>query len=1101
MKKHLIRRSLAAVMTAALCVSLPPVMTSCAKTSPGDVTDDGTVSVEDIVMFQRFLLGTGTLKNAGNADLLNDGVVDVFDLALLKNSLLSEPAADTIYIHLQNDAITVEGDENGVVQISGTTAVITSSGVYCVDGSLTDGQIYVETAAEDTADVELVLSGVTMTNSTKPAIYTSAASGADKTKITLQGKNSITDTAAAAYTETVDGKEKTLGVIYSNHKLTFTRSSSGSLNIASSMNHAVSCEKKISLNGGSLSIHTAAPTTDAVTECDADAIHSDKAIEIEGGTLEIDASGDGIQSDENLLMTDGTVSIKAGKDAVQAATEIAVSGGKLTASGDRGFRLDAGGAVNITGGTVVATATDYQVDGNEAITFTGTQAVMLFDMAEEWKKDSAISVGTKTYPVNKKYDYVLISDSSLNSAETYPVYIGGAQAMHDGDAAGNFTNTGTVTSYQGVALLAGGGTLVTGNTVASLEFGTNGVTLYDASGDPVDAAAADNITVTDSTYVTVTKASILSVSGNCSNGQIRVLTDNTAEPNAVVELDLNGLTLSNPTAAPIFVENVGDEAVISAQNGTVNTISDGTSHIDTDTNSEGVTETVNGAIYAKDDLKLKGKGTLIVNGNTEDGIVCKNDLKLYNGTIEVHAVDDGIRGNDSVRIGNPDDTDYSKLNVTVKTNNGTSGGDGIKSSSTETGKGYVTINGGTVTIDAYADGIQAEQSVTLNGGTVNITTYETSTYGGGSSSSSGPSTPWGGGMGGMGGMQEGNANKTDISAKGIKAVGLYDTSGTTWQSGGDIAINGGTLTVDSSDDCIHAGGNIVLAGGLLELASADDAVHADHDVTIGQGTANTFDDVVVLISTAYEGIEGMNITQNSGSVVSNTTDDGYNAAGGSDGSGNMGGGPGGGWGQGGFGSGGNYSLTINGGFARVNVADGDHDGFDSNGTLTIAGGYLVSNGTDAFDAESTMTHSGGIFVEDTGNGGMGGMGGMGGGTLTTDTTASGSVAAGERITLCGSDGTVLISFLADKQVSNIKAGTGASGVKVYTGGTLNGTTYFQTADDTQLAGYGGTLSGGTAMAAGSSTGGNWFGRRGAAPVVPPNAAAPQRSAYSDGSVI
>ena len=90
MKKHLIRRSLAAVMTAALCVSLPPVMTSCAKTIAGDVTDDGTVSVEDVVLLQRFLLGTGTLKNAGNADLQNDGVVDVFDLALLKKLVFSK---------------------------------------------------------------------------------------------------------------------------------------------------------------------------------------------------------------------------------------------------------------------------------------------------------------------------------------------------------------------------------------------------------------------------------------------------------------------------------------------------------------------------------------------------------------------------------------------------------------------------------------------------------------------------------------------------------------------------------------------------------------------------------------------------------------------------------------------------------------------------------------------------------------------------------------------------------------------------------------------------------------------------------------------------
>ncbi len=135
------------------------------------------------------------------------------------------------------------------------------------------------------------------------------------------------------------------------------------------------------------------------------------------------------------------------------------------------------------------------------------------------------------------------------------------------------------------------------------------------------------------------------------------------------------------------MEAIGDEVQISAKNGTTNTISDGTSHTDTYVDSDGNTNPVNGAIFSRDDLKLKGKGTLIVNGNTEDGIVCKNDLKIWNGSITVNAADDGIRGNDSVRIGDPDATDYSTLSVMVNTNNGSTGGDGIKSNSTETDKG------------------------------------------------------------------------------------------------------------------------------------------------------------------------------------------------------------------------------------------------------------------------------------------------------------------------------------------------------------------------------------------------------------------------------
>ena len=194
-------------------------------------------------------------------------------------------------------------------------------------------------------------------------------------------------------------------------------------------------------------------------------------------------------------------------------------------------------------------------------------------------------------------------------------------------------------------------------------------------------------------------------------------------------------------------------------------------------------------------------------------IVCKNDIKIFNGTLIVNAVDDGIRGKDSVTIGDTTKSDgtaadNSGINITVKTQ----GGDGIKSTATDTATdkayGVVTINGGNININSYADGISAEQEFIMNDGNVNIYTYQGSTFTSNGTTTTDPSTgtttdPWSSGrpgQGGMGGMQDGNANKTDISAKGIKAVGLYDEAGTTWQSKGNLTINGGTLVVDSSDD-------------------------------------------------------------------------------------------------------------------------------------------------------------------------------------------------------------------------------------------------------------------------------------------------------------
>ncbi len=1024
MKKHGFKRGFAGLAAiGVMCAAMPAFPFSAAETLAGDINLDGTVSVVDAAALQQYIHGKHSLSQSAynNADIIADKAVNGFDLAMLKRILLSNPVSSTVSIYLSDSGITVKGDDNKTFQITDKTAKITASGVYQIYGEITEGQIYVETAAEDLEDVELVLNDVTMTNSTKSCIYTSVNSGSDKTKITLNGTNTLTDNAAAAYTES--------GVIYTNNKLTITKSGTGTLNINSSMNTGIYADKKMNLNGGTIVVNTA----DFSETADADAIVADNAIEIEGAVIDVDSSADGLKSkDEGVFLISGDVTVKAGNDAVQATTEITVSGGSLTAGGDRGLRLDEAGALNITGGKVIATATDYQITGagTSVVTTGSTQAVMLLDMAAEWTKNDAIAIADTSgktlceFDPNKKYSYVLVSDAALSASGTYQVYVGGTQMTHSTSTAGAFKNSAAATEFYTVAPLAGGSTQTTG-TVSAISFDSSGVTLYDASGNTV--SPNESVSVSGSN-VTIKKAGEYEVNGSSSNGRLVVSTDDAAEPAAIVQLNLTGLTLSNSTMAPIFVENVGDECVISAKSGSVNTISDGKSHTDTQTNSEGTAETVNGAIYACDDLKIKGTGSLTVNGNTEDGIVCKNDLKIWNSNLTVNAVDDALRGNDSVTIGDADDTDFSALNVKLTS----ASGDGIKTNATSDaeGEGAITVNGGTVNVDAYSDGFHASRALTVNGGDITVKT---------SASASG-----------------------DASAKGLKA-GCTDDAGTAVT--GTITVNGGKMTIDSTDDSIHASGDITLVGGVMELTTGDDGVHSDADVTIGKGSADTYDDVQIIVYSGYEGIEGLNITMNSGTVVSTTTDDGFNAAGGADGSG-MGDSWGGNWGGS---AGGSYSLNMKGGFSIVSTASGDHDGFDSNGNLTVSGGIHVSNGQEPFDCDGTLSYTGGVYVKNGGSGGGGGGMMGGGGSMTESVNVSASVSANTRITLCDGSGNVIVSFIADKSVSSLVAGcTAYSGAAFYTGGTLNGSSYFQELDQTQLAAHGGTLNGGTQVSGSSS---------------------------------
>ena len=118
----------------------------------------------------------------------------------------------------------------------------------------------------------------------------------------------------------------------------------------------------------------------------------------------------------------------------------------------------------------------------------------------------------------------------------------------------------------------------------------------------------------------------------------------------------------------------------------------------------------NAAIFSKDDLKINGTGTLIVNANYNNGIASKDDLDIKNGDITINAVNNGLKGKDSIEIDNG----------TFMIN---SGGDAIKSdNTTDTTKGWITINNGTFNLTATGDGIQAETDLLINGGTFTIET-------------------------------------------------------------------------------------------------------------------------------------------------------------------------------------------------------------------------------------------------------------------------------------------------------------------------------------------------------------------------------------------
>ena len=182
----------------------------------------------------------------------------------------------------------------------------------------------------------------------------------------------------------------------------------------------------------------------------------------------------------------------------------------------------------------------------------------------------------------------------------------------------------------------------------------------------------------------------------------------------------------------------------------------------------------------------------------------------------------------------------------------------------------------------------------------------------------------------------------------------------------EISVAGGTITINSQKDGLHAEnsedntqGSIYISGGTFDITAASDAIQGTTTVVIDGGTFTL---------AAGEGIEGTNVTINDGTINISASDDGINAT-------NK--------------SSEKVCITINGGNITINMGQGDTDGLDSNGDLTITGGTINITGQSACDYDGQAQKTGGTLIVNgvetdaipnqmMGGGGRGGMGGPGG---------------------------------------------------------------------------------------------------------------------------
>ena len=183
------------------------------------------------------------------------------------------------------------------------------------------------------------------------------------------------------------------------------------------------------------------------------------------------------------------------------------------------------------------------------------------------------------------------------------------------------------------------------------------------------------------------------------------------------DLELHGLSLVCNSTNPIIIKS-GDEVAIQAKKDTKNYIYDMRSAIDS------TDETLySGAIHSDVDLEIGGKGELTVVSENNNGIHSKDDLQVKNLTLFVACIDNSLKGNDSIEIEGGNTTLIASAGDCIKTSNSDISEKGNQ-------RGSISIVGGTHTLYAACDGIDAAYNVTVDDSTtvLNIYTDKYSNY-------------------------------------------------------------------------------------------------------------------------------------------------------------------------------------------------------------------------------------------------------------------------------------------------------------------------------------------------------------------------------------
>lgn len=283
-------------------------------------------------------------------------------LALLAGCSSGTAEGGSTQIVLSDSGIEIKG---GGAKASGSSVLISAVGSYTVSGSLSDGQIVVDTG-DDAMDVTLILNGADISCLSGPAIHIRQAENARLQLAEGSVNRLCSGTEGSAADPDASG-----AALYAEDDLDID--GPGSLEVRGYINNGIACKNDLDINGGSIAVL-------AVNN----GLRGSDSVEIKGGELSVEAGNDGVKSTEAdkegkgyVLISGGSLTVSAAGDGLSAETELRLEGGTVavTTTGDpaqvSSKAAKAGTGLTVSGGELSLSSSDHALHSAAGLTVSG----------------------------------------------------------------------------------------------------------------------------------------------------------------------------------------------------------------------------------------------------------------------------------------------------------------------------------------------------------------------------------------------------------------------------------------------------------------------------------------------------------------------------------------------------------------------------------------------------------------------------------------------------------------------------------------------------------------------------------------------------------